>query len=70
MKFPLWKLLRALALVKSAIKSSVLKRFFNDVLKSEVSNFRNHAFDIKLIRTTGVFFYIVKILQIVFYRIT
>lgn len=51
MKFPLWKLLCALALVKSAIKSSVLKRFFNDVLNSEVSKFRSYAFDIKLIGT-------------------
>lgn len=41
MEFPLWKLLCALALVKSAIKCSVLKRFFNDVLNSEVSKFES-----------------------------
>lgn len=70
MKFPLWKLLCAVALVKSAIKSSVLKRFFNEVLNSEVFKFRSYAFDIRLIGTVVFFFCIVKILQAVFYRIT
>lgn len=70
MKFPLWKLLCALVLVKSAIKFSVLKRFFNDVLNSELSKFQSCAFGRKLIRTVGVFSYTVKILQAVFYRIT
>lgn len=55
MKFPLWKLLCVLALIKSAITSSVLKRFFNDVLNSEVSAFESCAFDIKLIRTVEVY---------------
>lgn len=60
MEFPLWKLLCAPALVRSAIKPSALKMIFNDVLNSKVSKFSRFAFGTKLLRTRGFLFYFVK----------
>lgn len=54
MEFPSWKLQCALVLVRSAVKSLVFKKIFNDALNSKSSQFRSFAFGIKLVRT--VFF--------------
>lgn len=62
MEFPSWKLQCALVLVRSAVKSLVFKKIFNDALNSKSSQFRSFAFGIKLVRTVFFFsFYTVKI---------
>lgn len=55
MEFTSWKLRCAVALVKSAIRSSVLKRIFNDALNSKGSQLRSFAFDIRLVRAEFYF---------------
>lgn len=55
MELLLWELLCALALVKSAIKSLLLKMIFNDVLNSKLSKLRSFAFGLKLVRPEGFF---------------